>query len=69
MQMSAVTEEQIQRNMRAVARAIAQQELEGLSVPEETIADLHRVARGEIDTAEVIRNIHTRLSNVPLHRP
>jgi hypothetical protein len=68
MQMKAVTEEQIQRNMRAVARAIAQQELEGLSVPEETIADLHRVARGEIDTAEVIRNIHTRLSNVPLLR-
>ena len=68
MQMSAATEEQIQRNMRAVARVIAQQELEGLSVPEETIADLHRVARGEIDTAEVIRNIHTRLSNVPLLR-
>jgi len=68
MQMSAATEEQIQRNMRAVARAIAQQEHEGLSVPEEAIADLHRVARGEIDTAEVIRNIHTRLSNVPLLR-
>ena len=68
MQMSALTEEQIQRNMQAVARALAQQELEGLEVPEETIADLHRVARGEIDTAEVIRNIHARLSNVSLLR-
>ena len=65
---TALTEEQIQRNMRAVARAIAQQELEGLTVPEATIADLRRVARGEIDTAEVIRNIHSRLPNVPLRR-
>ncbi len=63
-----ITEEQIQRNLRAVARAIAQQELEGLSVPDETIADLHRVACGEIDTAEVIRNIHSRISNVALLR-
>lgn len=68
MQMSAVTEEQVRRNMQAVARAIAQQELEGLKVPEETIADLQRVARGEIDTAEVIRNIRARLSNVALLR-
>ena len=54
--------------MRAVARAIAQQELEGLTVPEATVADLQRVARGEIDTAEVLRKIHSRLANVPLQR-
>ena len=47
-----LTEKEIQRNMRSVAHAIAQQELEGLKVPESTIADLHRVARGEIDTDE-----------------
>ena len=56
--MTTLTEQDIQRNMRAVAHAIAQQELEGLKVPESTVADLHRVARGEIDTDEVIRNIY-----------
>ena len=54
--------------MRAVARAIAQQELEGLKVPEVTIADLRRAARGEIDTDEVIRNIYRRFKNVPIFR-
>jgi hypothetical protein len=48
--------------MRSVAHAIAQQELEGLKVPAATVADLHRVALGEIDTDEVIRNIHRRVS-------
>ena len=66
--MKTLSEEEIQRNMRGVAHAIAQQELEGLTVPAETVADLHRVARGEIDTDEVIRNIHRRLQNVPLLR-
>ena len=63
--MTTLTEKEIQDNMRSVAHAIAQQELEGLKVPEATIADLHRVARGEIDTDEVIRNIYLRLQNVP----
>ena len=66
--MTTLTEQDIQRNMRAVARAIAQQELEDLKVPPATVADLHRVARGEIDTDEVIRNIYRRLQNVPLLR-
>jgi hypothetical protein len=66
--MAALSEEDIGRNLRAVAHAIAQQELERLTVPEETIADLHRAARGEIDTNEVIRNIHHRFQNVPLLR-
>ena len=43
-------------------------ELDGLTVSMSTVADLHRVARGEIDTDEVIRNIHRRLQNVPLLR-
>jgi hypothetical protein len=57
-----------QRNMRAVAHAIAQQELEGLKVTPATVADLHRAARGEIKTNEVIRNIRLRLQHVPLLR-
>ncbi len=63
--MNILSGQDIERNMRAVAHAIAQQELEGLKVPESTVADLHRVARGEIDMDEVIRNI---LRNVPLLR-
>jgi hypothetical protein len=61
-------QQDIQKNMRSVAHAIAQQELEGLTVSASTVADLHRVARGEIDTDEVIRNIQRRLQNVPLLR-
>jgi hypothetical protein len=57
------TEEEIRRNMRDVADAIAQQELEGLTVPQETVDDLKRVARGEIDTDEVRRNIQRRSAN------
>lgn len=66
--MITLTEQDIQRNMRAVAHAVGQQELEGLKVPASTVADLHRAARGEIDTNEVIRNIYRRLQDVPLLR-
>lgn len=67
--MTALTERDIQRNMRAVAHAIGQQELEGLKVTASTVADLHRAARGEIDTDEVIRNIYRRVQHVSLlHR-
>ena len=55
--MSTLSEREIDRNMRAVAQAIAQQELEGLSVPESTVEDLLRAARGELSTEEIIRNI------------
>jgi hypothetical protein len=67
--MTPFTEQEVQRNMRAVAHAIAQQELEGLKVPESTMADLRRAARGEIDADEVIRNIYGRFKNVPIFRP
>ena len=45
--MTTLTEQEVQCNMRAVAHAIAQQELEGLTVSEPAIADLRRVARGK----------------------
>ena len=67
--MTTPTEQEVQCNMRAVAHAIAQQELEGLTVPESTVADLRRAARGEIDTDEVIRNIYSQFKNVPIFRP
>lgn len=66
--MATFTERDIQRNLRAVAHAIGQQELEGLKVTASTVADLHRAARGEIDTDEVIRNIYRRAQNVSLLR-
>ena len=66
--MVTLSEQDIQRNMRAVAHAIGQQELEGLKVTPATVADLHRAARGEINTDEVIRNIYRRCQNVPLLR-
>ena len=67
--MTTLTEQDIQRNMRAVVHAIAQQELEGLKVPPETAADLHRAARGEIDTDEVIHSsTKLRLNAAPIAR-
>ena len=67
--MITLTEHEIQRNLRAVAHSIAQHELEGLKVPDSTVADLHRAARGEIKTDDVIRNIYHRFKNVPIFRP
>jgi Antitoxin VbhA len=60
--------QEIDRNMRAVAHAIAQQELEGLKVSEATIEDMQRAARGEIRSADVIRNIHARLKHAQILR-
>ena len=59
-------EPETQRNTRAVAHAIGQQELEGLKVSASAVADLHRAARGEIGTDEVIRNICRRIQHVSL---
>lgn len=64
-----MTDQDIARNMRAVAHAVAQQELEGLTVPTATADDLRRVARGEISTTEAIRNVYARFGNVPVFQP
>jgi hypothetical protein len=61
-----LSEQEIQRNMRDVAHAIAQQELEGLKVSDATIEDMRRAARGELDPEEVIRNIHARLKHAQI---
>ncbi len=60
MTITPLTKQEIERNMRAVAHAIAQQELEGLKVSEATIEDMHRAALGEIRSDDVIRDIHAR---------
>jgi hypothetical protein len=64
-----MTDQDIARNMRAVAHAVAQQELEGLTVPASTANDLRRVAHGEIHVAEAIRNVYARFGNVPIFQP
>jgi len=48
------------RAQRALDDALAQQQLEGLTVTPETVALLERAARGEITTAEIIRQLHER---------
>jgi hypothetical protein len=63
-----LTKQQIERNMRDVAHAIAQQELEGLKVSDATIEDMHRAAQGEIRSDDVIRNIHARLNHAKILR-
>jgi hypothetical protein len=64
-----MTDQDIARNMRAVAHAVGQQELEGLTVPAATTNDLRRVARGEMPIAEAIRNVYARFGNVPVFQP
>ena len=64
-----LTETDIQRNLRAVDHAVAQQELEGLKVPESSVANLRRIARGEIQSDEEKRNIYSRFKHVPLFHP
>jgi Antitoxin VbhA len=63
-----LSKEEIERNMRDVAHAIAQQELEGLHVSDATIEDMKSAARGEIRSDDVIRNIHARVKNAQVLR-
>jgi hypothetical protein len=64
-----MSDAQRKHRQRALAQAIAQQELEGLSVPEAARQDLERVARGELRSSDVIRKIYRRYSDVPVFKP
>ncbi|MDL2321617.1 hypothetical protein LJC47_04670 [Desulfosarcina sp. OttesenSCG-928-B08] len=61
-----LSEQEIELNMRYVRNAIAQQRLEGLEVPEETVNDLKRVARGELTVEEGLRNVAIRYGHVKI---
>ena len=63
------TREEIERNLRAVDHAIAQQALEGLTVSDEVVEDMRRASRGEIPDEQVIANIYARHKHVPIFRP
>jgi hypothetical protein len=60
---------ELERNLRAVEHAIAQQRLEGLTVSESTAEDMRRAARGEIADEEVIAIIYARYPHVAIFRP
>ncbi len=58
-----VSASELEQRMLGVENAIAQQELEGLTVSSETQEDLLSAARGEISIEQVIKSIHTRLKH------
>jgi hypothetical protein len=62
---SPLTEQEQERNLRAVDHAIAQQRLEGLTVSASTVEDMQRGAWGEISDDEVIANIYARFKDAP----
>ncbi len=66
--MTTATDQDTEQKLRAVAHAIAQQSLEGLTVTPATVAGLQRAARGEVETDELIRNIRLRVQNGSLLR-
>jgi len=55
-------------NQRAIEHALAQQTLEGLSVTPETVADLMRVANGDISFSSVIDNLYARYAHVEVRK-
>ena len=57
-----MTNHEILNNLRSVDRAIAEQSLEGLIVPQETVDDLQRVARGEMTTSDALKAALARYS-------
>ena len=64
-----LTEADIQRNLDAVDDAVAQQELEGLTVPAETVEDMRKIARGEMSNDDLIKKLYSRFPNVPILKP
>jgi hypothetical protein len=64
-----LNERQMRRNQRAIRHALAQQALEGLTVPLATVSDLERVARGEMTISDALRNAHARFANGQVLQP
>jgi hypothetical protein len=64
-----LTEADIQRNLDAVDDAVAQQALEGLRVPAETVEDMRKIARGDMSSDELIRKLYRRFPHVPIFQP
>jgi hypothetical protein len=58
--MKELSEKEVQHNIQALTAAIEHYDREGITIPASTVADLHRAARGQINTDDVIRNIYRR---------
>jgi hypothetical protein len=58
-----LSEREIDWNMKCVKDAVAQQRLEGLEPSKEGIADLERVARGEMTFDELMENTKRRYTH------
>ncbi len=58
-----MTDLEILKNQRAVEHAMSQQQLEGLKIPPEAIADLARMMRGEMTSAEAIHAARLRFTH------
>jgi hypothetical protein len=63
-----MTASELLKNQRAVEHALAQQRLEGLVVPPEVVSDLQRMARGEMTSADALRNAHARFAHVEIRQ-
>ena len=61
-----ISEVELERRMLAVDNAVAQQELEGLTVSPEAVEDMRRVARGEMTAEQAVANVHARLSDAAI---
>lgn len=55
-------EREIAARREAVANAVATQRLEGLEPDPQTIAELERAARGEIEVADVLARLRERVA-------
>jgi len=64
-----LSKHEIDKNQRAFDHAIAQQALEGLTVPEQVIEDMKRAVRGEITSSEIIKNIYRQFPDVEIFQP
>jgi hypothetical protein len=58
-----LSEQEIQWNLKCAKNAIAQQRLEGLEPSTEGISDLERAARGETSFDELMENTRQRYGN------
>jgi Zn-dependent M28 family amino/carboxypeptidase len=61
-----ISEAEMQGRTIAVDNAVAQQELEGLTVSPEAVEDMRNVARGEMTVEQAIANVHARLPDAAL---
>jgi len=63
-----MTKKEQRDNRRAIEHAIAQQALEGLAITPETLADLKRVAKGELESSDLIDTLYTRYAKIPVSK-